>query len=73
MKSVRMHRAHDVHTSRHSMRHYRGGKTYHQVLEAHADAIVAAGAGEIIDAAQDEGEGGDAKVETRPNPRKRRK
>jgi hypothetical protein len=70
MKTVKMHRAHDVRTSPHSMRHYRARpEPYENVLEAHADAIVAAGAGEIIDTSSG---ADDATVAARSNKRRRR-
>lgn len=72
MKKVTMFRNHDVRTSNHSMRAYRGGVTYPEVLEAHANAIVAAGAGEIVATEGQESEEKNAAIAPRPNKRNRR-
>jgi hypothetical protein len=52
MKIVRMEREFDYRARPRVFVHYRAGKTYKRVPEAHAVAIVAAGAGTIVEPAE---------------------
>lgn len=49
MKTVTMERDFDYRPTKHLMRAYKGGKTYSRVPEAAVAAIVAAGAGRVVD------------------------
>lgn len=55
MKTVEVFRAFDVRMGERATRHYRAGRTYPEVLEAHANEIVAAGAGRIVGEVKDGG------------------
>lgn len=59
MKTVRMTRDFDYHATGQNMVAYKADKTYERVPNAAADAIVAAGAGEVI--GDDNGETGTEK------------
>lgn len=59
MKSVKMHADHNQPMTATATRHYIAGRTYHNVLEEHARAIVKAGTGEVIPTPADAGDAAD--------------